>query len=204
LRTHSCQCYKVALSIFLVPALILAGGTGSTGCTGGGGGSTPPTFNLPATVTGVQASTTSPTTFSLTLSGVASGFALTNTTYGVWCVNPGGFVPGEIVDNTQTPPVLFDPSGIATYTVFNSYNYGSYSASTNTGVPGQVFGGTQTLTLSQEWNAVNYILNHLTGTNGNIPATVNDIQGAIWQLLHPTDGVAYVTTSGTTANSLQL
>jgi hypothetical protein len=194
---------RFALSALLAPALVLAGGSGS-GCTGGGGGSTPPVFKLPATVTAVHASTTAPTTFSLTLSGVPGGYALTDTTYGVWCTNPGGFVPGEILDVTQNPPALFDPSGLATYTVYNSYDFASFSAGTNTGVPGQIFGIAQSLTLPQAWSAVNYILNHLTGTNGDIPATPNDVQGAIWQLLHPADGIAYVTAAGTSGSSLNL
>jgi hypothetical protein len=154
-------------------------------------------------VLGVQVSTNTPTTFSLTLSGVAAGLALTNTTYGVWCTNPAGMVPSDVLNAAGTGQ--FDPSGVALYTVYNSYAYATYSAGDDTGLPGQVYGGTTVLTLSQEWNAVNYILNHLTGTNGNIPATVSDIQGAIWQLLHPDTTGSHIINPGVTdGNALLL
>jgi hypothetical protein len=198
---------KFALSVLLVPALVIAGtGGGTTTCTSGSGASTAPTFNLPATVLGVQVATGTPTTFDLTLSGVPAGLSIANTTYGAWCTNPSGFRPSEIVDFSQTPPVLFDPSGVATYNVYNSYAPSTYSAGNDTGFPGPVYGSTQVLTLSAEWNAVNYVLNHLTGTNGNIPATVNDIQGVIWQLLHP-DTVGsnlYPTNTFADSNSVKL
>ena len=180
---------KLALSAIFLPAVALMAGQA-------------PSLSLPATVTGVQASTTSPTTFSLTTSGIASGYSLTNTTYGVWCSNPAGFVPSEIVDFTQNPPVQFDPSGVATYTVYNSY--GTLPTDGQGGIAGPIYGGTKVLTQAQEWQVVNYILNYPTGKAGNISAGVNDIQAAIWQTLHPTDGIAYVTDQGTTAAALAL
>ncbi len=161
-----------------------------------------PSLSLPATVTGVQATTTSPTPFSLTTSGIPSGLSLNNTTYRVWCSYPLGFVPGEIIDFFQNPPVLFDPSGVATYTIYNTY--GTLPADGQAGDGGMVYGGTQVLTQAQEWQVVNYILNFPMGSAGNIPATVNDIQDAIWQVLRPNDGIAYVTIQGTDAASLSL
>jgi hypothetical protein len=163
-----------------------------------------PALNLPATATGVQAQTNSPTTYSLITSGIPAGLSLINTKYGAWCTSPAGFVPGQIVNYATNPPSLFDPSGVATYNVFSSYAT-NLPIDGNAGESGTVYGGTTVLTQAQEMQVVNYILNNLTGTNGNIPATPNDIQGAIWQLLRPNDGVAYVNSPPTTdANALAL
>jgi hypothetical protein len=106
------------------------------------------------------------------------------------------------VDFTQNPPALFDPSGVATYTVYNTY--GALPTDGQGGIAGAIYGGTKVLTQAQEWQAVNYILNYPNGKAGNIGSAVNDIQAAIWQTLHPTDGIAYVTGQGTTAAALAL
>jgi len=162
-----------------------------------------PSLNLPATATGVQAVTTSPTTFSLTTSGISAGLSLTNTTYAVWCSNPAGFVPGEILNFATNPPSFFDLGGAATYNVFSSYAT-NLPIDGNAGVIGPVFGGTMVLTQAQEMQIVNYILNFPKGKNGTLATTVPDIQAVFWQVLRPNDGTAYVTGAGTDANALAL
>jgi hypothetical protein len=159
-----------------------------------------PTLNLPATVQGVQVVTTGPSTSTLTISGVPDGLFLKNATYHSWCANPAGYVPGEI----QNPDMsLFDPSGIATYAVYSSYD-ANLPNDGKIGIPGPVYGGTQVLTVPQEWQIVNYVLNYPSGKNGKINASVNDIQAVIWQLLRPTDGIAYLIADITDANALAL
>jgi uncharacterized repeat protein (TIGR01451 family) len=191
---------KIAMSLLLVPALALGDGSGA-GCTGSTGGITPPTFNLPLTATGKQAGLVG--SFTMTVSGVAAGLDISNTTYTAWCTNPAGFVPGSIV-NTSTM-TLFDPTGTATYNVYNSYAFSTYAAGADTGMPGPIFGKTSSLTLAQEWSLVNYVINHKTGSAGNIAATPADVQGVIWQLLHPADAVAYIgPTSGLVGNNAVL
>jgi hypothetical protein len=183
------------LNLILVPALVTAGTP--SGCQSGSGSATPGSLLLPSSVTGVQAPNGMGTTpYTITLSGIGAGFSLTNTSYGAWCTNPAGFEPDTIVDFSQNPPVLFDPSGVAQYTVYNSYNYASYSSGNDTGFPGSTYADAHhasiPLNLSQEWNAVNYILNNPKGSSGMIAANTVDIQAAIWTFLHPSDSPAHV------------
>jgi len=153
-----------------------------------------PVLTLPATVTGVQVLLSAPTRatqYSFTTSGIPAGLSLTNQTYGAWCTNPNLDLPGG-------------GGTAATYNVYSSYAT-NLPIDGNAGESGTVYGGgTTVLSQAQEMQVVNYILNHLTGTNGNIPATPNDIQGAIWQLLHPNDSVFYVIAAGTTTAALAL
>jgi hypothetical protein len=162
-----------------------------------------PVLNLPLTATGVQTVTGSPTTFGLITSGIPAGLSLVNTTYNVWCSNPSSFVPSTILDLTTNPPTPFDPSGIATYDVYSSYAT-NLPLDGNAGVGGIVYGGTTVLTIAQEMQIVNYVLNFQKGKNGTIATTVTDIQAVLWQVLHPSDGVVYVTAHGTDANALAL
>jgi len=162
-----------------------------------------PSLNLPATVSGVQTSTTSPTAYSLTTSGVAAGLTLSNTTYSAWCTNPAGFLPGETIDLTTNPPSLFDPSGEATYMVYSSYAP-SLPNDGNVGNAGQVLGGSTILSVKQEWQLINYVINYPKGKAGNLATTVNDEQAVVWQILRPTDLTNYLTGPGTDANALLL
>jgi hypothetical protein len=112
-------------------------------------------------------------------------------------------VPREIINFATNPPSFFDPSGSATYNVFSSYAT-NLPIDGNAGVIGPVFGGTTVLTQAQEMQIVNYILNFPKGKNGTLATTVPDIQAALWQVLRPTDGTAYVNGAGTDANALAL
>jgi hypothetical protein len=173
-----------ALSVLLVPALVMAGGGGGTGCTGGGSNPTPPTLSLPTTVTGSQSPNAAngvytlggATTYSFTLNNLTSGTVPATGNYNVWCTNPN--TNGSTLNDT--------------YNAYNSYSYSSYTglspANPNLGLAGPVYSLGGSLTLPQEWNAVNWILNNPSGNSAvghTYPTTVNDVQGAIWQLLHP-------------------
>jgi len=182
--------YNSLLSVLLVPAMVLqAGGT----CTGGGGGSTPPTLTLPATVTGIQTfNYTTATLYDFAVSSVSSAGAFTaGTTYGVWCTNPSALVPGGGTNPNGSVTGPEDPNnstGSATYKPVNSYTI-SGSGGGDYGVPGFTYDAvnmvytTTSLTLAQEWSAVNWILNNPVGVSGETPTTT-DTQAAIWQLLH--------------------
>ncbi len=155
---------KYALSLLLVSAMVLQAGGGST-CTGGGGGATPPNLALPASVTGIQTySYTTATLYNLAISSVSSaGVFSAGTTYGAWCTNPVGIVPGGGVNlnGTVTPPEdPNNPTGLTTYTPVNSYSI-SGAGNADDGEPGYTYdatipGFTSTyLSLAQEWSAVN-------------------------------------------------
>jgi len=183
--------YNSLLSVLLVPAMVLQAGSS---CTGGGGGSTPPTLTLPATVTGIQTfNYTTATLYDFAVSSVSSAGAFSaGTTYGVWCTNPAGLVPGGGTNPNGTVSGPEDPhnsTGSATYTPVNSYTIGGAGGS-DYGVPGVTYDAvnmvytSNSLTLAQEWSAVNWILNNPVGVSGETPTT-SDTQAAIWQLLHP-------------------
>ena len=175
---------RFALSVLLVPALVLAGGGGGGGsCSGSGGSPSAPVLNLPSTVLGHQmALAKGSSTFTMTLSGVPGGLSLTNTAYSAWCSNPSLSVPSAV-----------GVKGAIQYTVYNSYsalpqndsNVGYASDDQLPGVTGPVYN----YTLAQEWAAVNYVLNN----PNKIPANADDVQAVIWQLLHPETGLNYIT-----------
>jgi len=189
------------LSVLLVPAVFMQA---QTTCTGGGGGSTPPAPGIPAWVIGVQTySPTTPTLYNFLVDAVSSSNSVfsVGTSYGVWCTLPSGLVPGGGTNPggsiTPPPDPIGAPGGVEGYI---PYNYAQYSVSTqggSFGSPGPVFNtttllpGTTVLTLAEEWNAVNWILNNTTGATGELTPTPTDIQGAIWQLLHPDTGGNY-------------
>ena len=198
--------YNFLLSVLMVPAMILQGG--QTTCTGGGSGSTPPAPSIGSYVIGFQTQNADGSyTFSIPNSAGAIGGSGTvwtlGASYGVWCTLPAGVVPAGGTAS-GTPPVIVPPpgpnNGIAAYT---PYNYSSYTTSTaggSFGVAGNHLDATVAninsasptfttpLTLVQEWNAVNWILNYAT-TDSNNPS---DTQAAIWQILHPDSGLNYV------------
>ena len=103
--------------------------------------------------------------------------------YSVYCTLPGGMAPGTVV--TYTP-----------------YNYSAYTTNNSGGsfglagpnyphldpTIGNVESASPTsstiLTLTQEWNAVNWIIN-----KGSVDgASVLETQHVVWQILHP-DGL---------------
>jgi hypothetical protein len=198
------------------------GGGGTTGtCTSGGSGSTAVT--LPGSVTGVQKfDYTASTLYTFSVTSVSSPGAISVGTYGAWCTDPnhltipgGGTTPVQGQPNIVTPAEdKANPTGSAVYTPVNSSTIngaggGSY------GEPGFTWDATimnsngtlgaftsTPLTLAQEWAAVNWIINHPTGT-GDLPPTITttDTQAAIWQLLHPEMGYGFVVTAPATPTS---
>jgi len=202
--------YNNFMSLLLVSAMVAqAGGT----CPGGGGGSTPPSLTLPATVTGTETfSFTTPYLYNLAVSSVSSpGVISAGKSYGVWCTNPTGLVPGGGVNpnGTVTPPQdPNNPTGAATYMPVNSYTI-SGAGGVNYGAPGFTYDPTipgfttTSLTLAQEWAAVNWILNNPAGVSGEAPSAL-DTQAAIWQLLLPNQGFAYLLESNVTTNAWAL
>ena len=149
-----------------------------------------PVLKLPATVAGVQTSdATSPTLYFLDLTGakIPAGDSLTNTIYAVWCANPSQI-------NGKLPP----GPGAVSYTVYSSYATNLPTTDGNAGIAG---GG---LTQAQEMSVVNYILNYPRGKAGNIATTTIDVQATLWQVLHPTDGINYLSGAGTDGNAGKL
>ena len=57
------------------------------------------------------------------------------------------------------------------------------------------------ISLVEEWNAVNWILNNPAGSSGESP-TATDTQAAIWQILHTDIGINWVTTTGVAGSAL--
>lgn len=196
--------FNCLLSLVLVPALTLQAGHGGRGghgtttppttCTNGAG-ATPTTPTLPTAVSGIQTINppTAPTTYTFTVGNSASIVPAGNTVfklggiYGVWCTFPSAPVPGggygaqPIAD----PTVKYTPQNYQQYTT--STLGGSYGTA---GVPlydpnADSF-TLPALTLTQEWNAVNWILNNPNGSTNENP-TGTDTQYAIWQILHPGD-----------------
>ncbi len=203
--------YNSWLSVLLVPAMVLQAGNT---CTGGGGVATPPTLTLPASVTGIQTfNDTTSTLYRFAVSAVSSAGAFSaGTTYGAWCTNPTALVPGGGTnpDGSVTGPEDKNNStGSATYKPVNSYMISGMGGG-DYGVPGFTYDAvamaytTTSLTLAQEWSAVNWILNNPVGVSGETP-TPTDTQAAIWQLLHPdsyaasTTGFVVATASNSTS-----
>ena len=188
---------NLLLGLLLGPAILLYGAT-------------PPVLQLPVVVTGVQTySYTTPTLYNFAVSSVSSpGVFLPGVTYGGWCTFPSGIVPGGGANpnGTITPPEdPGNPTGMASYDPINSYSV--TNPSNDDGFPGFTYNAatqsftTTSLTLSQEWNAVNWILNNPNGVSGET-ATTSDIQAAIWQLLHPDLQFGFVTTTSTPGSAL--
>jgi hypothetical protein len=154
-----------------------------------GSGATPPA--LPTSVTGTQvANADGSYTFTVAANGVVPASNTTFTagsSYGVWCSHSTAALPGTSI--TYTP-----------------YNYAQYIANTsggNFGTAGTASNanlnpadGTFDLPLSlvDEWNAVNWILNNPSGVSNESP-NATDTQAAIWQLLDP-NGLNYVKPNG--------
>ncbi len=191
--------HNLFLSVLLVPAVILQ--AGNTCTTGGGPGS----VTLNASVTGISTySYTTPTFLTLAVSAVSGGGVFSaNSSLGGWCSNPTLLVPGggtNPTGSTTGPEDPKNPTGVATYSPAESYLITTQSA--ENGYPGFTWnatlnggaGGQTTtqLTLQQEWSAVNWILNNPKGVSKETP-TSSDIQGAIWQLLHPEIPIGFVT-----------
>lgn len=200
--------YNYLLSVLLVPAVLLQAGNT---CTSGGGGSTPPTLTLPGSVTGIQTfNYKTSTLYQFLVKTVSSAGVFTaGTTYGAWCTDPNaGTIPGGGVGPTGivTPPEdSANSTGVATYKPVNSYTISGAGGGAY-GTPGATYDAvagaftSTTLTLAQEWSAVNWILNNPSGVSGETPTTT-DTQAAIWQLLHPEIGKGFVVTQGVTATS---
>ena len=91
-------------------------------------------------------------TIDVTLSSVPAGYHVTNGTYAGWCVE----------DNHQSD----SPSG-SMLTLLDSTDAEPLVCGPG-GFPGV------------PWDQVNYLLNHQQGTLGNIPATIEDVQAAMW------------------------
>jgi len=141
--------------------------------------------------------------YSLTVS-TTPGYSISSIEYGAYCSNQGA---------------NFAPSA-TTYTVYNSYdqyNTNKYEAylkanptDSNLGFgidypntnPGYApLSKYPNITLQQEWNAVNWILNNSASVSTPAPNAA-DIQAAIWQLIHPDTGVQYTSTfPGVDANA---
>jgi hypothetical protein len=198
--------YNYILSLFLIPAIVLQAGNST--CTASGGSA--PTLTLPATVTGVHTfSYSSATLYNFVVDSVSSAGAFTvGTTYSAWCTNAGGLVPGGGVSSIgkRTPPEdPNNPSGIATYTPINSYSI-SGAGGESLGTPGYTWDATKSaftqtyLSLTQEWSAVNWILNNPMGVTPGLAPTTTDTQAAIWQLLHSPEG-PFVTATQMVAGS---
>jgi len=188
---------KFLLGVLIGPALLLTGAT-------------PPTLNLPATVVGTQTySYTTPTIYNFAVSSVSSsGVFSPGTSYSAFCSFPSGIVPGGGTNpnGTVTPPEdPHNPSGSATYSPISSYSV--TTPGNNSGYPGFTYNAatqtftTTSLTLAQEWSAVNWILNTPKGVSGENP-TPTDTQAAIWQLLHPDIQFGFVTTTTTPGSAL--
>jgi|GEM_PF-3069764 len=152
-----------------------------------------PTLTLPTTpVTGVQTATTGPTYSTMALSGIGSGYSITNTTYNAWCTNPNSDIPSDILNLATNPPSLFDPTGAAQYQPYSSYA-SNLPTDGNAGTAGNILNSQTVLTVAQEWQIVNYAINFPNGLHGTIPTTMTDVQAAIWQILRPQDGIDYLT-----------
>lgn len=179
--------YNYLLSALMVPAVVF--GT----CTGGtGGGST--SVSLPTSVTGIQSfsySTASLYNFAVS----AGGGAITAGNYSAWCTDPNhAVIPGGGTNydgSTQVPEDPKNATGSAVYTPVNSYSItgtGTTGTGNAYGVAGYTFNGTgyttTKLSLTQEWSAVNWVINHPAGVSKETP-TSTDVQNVIWQLLHP-------------------
>ncbi|HOC42314.1 MAG TPA: hypothetical protein PKJ99_04765 [Thermoanaerobaculales bacterium] len=92
-------------------------------------------------------------TLDITLSGVPAGFDVTNGLYTGWCMEDN-FMP----DHSGCDVVLLDSTDTEPLECY----------------PGDYPG--------YPWDKINYLLNHKNGTDGTIPATVQDIQVAMWLL----------------------
>jgi len=91
-------------------------------------------------------------TIDITLSSVPAGYQVTNGTYVGWCIE----------DNHQDD----SPPG-SMLTLLDSTDGGPLACDPG-GFPGI------------PWDQINYLLNHQQGTSGNIPATIEDVQTAMW------------------------
>jgi hypothetical protein len=166
-------------------------------CTNGGGTSSPAALSLPGTIVGTQGTVAfAGAQYSMTVNTVPSGYSITSSEYGAWCTNQGG---------------NFAPSA-TTYTVYNSYDayntkkYEAYLKANptdfnlgfaidypNTNPGFAPLSAYPNITLQEEWNAVNWVLNNSASVSTPAPNTA-DIQAVIWQLLHPDTGVQYTLT----------
>ena len=92
-------------------------------------------------------------TLDITLSSVPDGFDVTNGLYTGWCIEDN-FMP----DHSGCDVVLLDSTDTEPLECY----------------PGDYPG--------YPWDKINYLLNHKNGTDGTIPATIQDIQVAMWLL----------------------
>jgi len=95
--------YNYLLSVLMVPAIVLQAGTTGSTCSGAGGSTA---VTLPGSVTGIQTfnatSTTTPYFFAVSSVSSAGVFSA-GTTYGAWCTNPSGVVPGGGINPSPLP-----------------------------------------------------------------------------------------------------
>jgi hypothetical protein len=176
--------YNYFFSALLLPAIVLqAGSSTTTTCTGGTGGSTP-TINLPTgPVTGTQTiNGAMGTLYNFNVTSASAGVFTHGANYPAYCSNTNGSIP-------QTSQ---------TYTAYNTYQLPTKVPSggniVNLGSPGYMYNfvpstgvgsysTTKFLSLSEEWAAVNWIINNPHGVSSESP-DATDIQAAIWQLLN--------------------
>ena len=175
--------YNYFLSVLLLPAIVLqAGPSTPTTCTGGSSGIT---LNLPSTVMGTQ--TTIPpggqTLYNFNVTSASAGVFTHGANYAAYCSNTliktlGTGQTYRPINTITQISLMNGGSGGGNYGSNNGFTYsfpltgaGSYTSTM--------------LSLTQEWAAVNWIINNPTGATGELPnATASDVQAAIWQFLN--------------------